>query len=598
MGCVGRNRVNELPGPTKTVALRETCLVTSPNIHTEMEAEDESPDDTLIALTTHFAQVQFRLKQIISADSQHKESLLHELEEFAFQGCAKSMTYDTAAAGENGSTEAQQQLRSELMERLKGQLRDLEECARTTERCDESGEEGRADLAEKQQLIIEELRRRFDLQFGDLERMSTEEVRENVSKAVQGIKSKEDLVSQLTTQVKDLERYITFLKEDPIQAKSQGASLSVPSLHSALRSSPTLRSSQTKHVSFADEREESPSPSGPQFKPLHTNMVARLASSSPPDYCFLSDDMSDSGGVQCSVDSSEVEWVRREGRHDSPLYQCKDPDDLRLSLLVMRKTLSVMQVLTLWQCGGSFHCLPRYVAGGERKRYHSALRSLEMTVDKIAILTTSLADANITRSTAVTMEIELHEEVSMSLADSLRVLMEHGLINGGEGVGPGSCFMWGQRRVTDEKECDAWKVFQFYYGLKNGKDYSTKPDQLLSSSFSLPVTTSSSIKKTLLTSIHRVENKYTNCCHCAKDTKFRALVCEGFNLCHLAEWFRIIATHPTVAEDFYTASSFLVSTGFRPAIACLENLKDNPLCQPVQLPSDYYHSANAFQTNS
>lgn len=554
---------------------------------TKMEAEDDSPDDTLIALTTHFAQVQFRLKQIISADSQHKESLLHELEEFAFQGCAKSMTYDTAAAGENGSTEAQQKLRSELMERLKGQLKDLEECARTSEGSDE---EGRGDLAEKQQLIIEELRRRFDLQFGDLERMSREEVRENVSRAVRGIKSKEDLVSQLTTQVKDLERYITFLKEDPIQAKTQGASLSVPSLHSALRSTPPLRSSQTKHVSFADEREESPCPSGPQF---HTNLAQ-----GSPDYSLLSDDMSDSGGVQCSVDSSEVEWVRREGRRDPPLYQCKDPDDLRLSLLVMRKTLSVMQILTLWQCGGSFRCLPRYVADGERKRYHSALRSLEMTVDRIAILTTSLADANITRNVAVTMEIELHEEVSMSLADSLRVLLEHGLINGGEGVGPGSCFMLGQRRGMDERDCGAWKVFQFYYGLKNGRDYSTKPDQLLSSSFSLPVTTSSSIKKTLLTSIHRVENMYTDCYNCTRDTKFRALVCEGFNLCHLAEWFRIIATHPTVAEDFYTASSFLVSTGFRPAIACLENLKDNPLCQPVQLPSDYYHSTNAFQTNS
>ena len=56
------------------------------------------------------------------------------------------------------------------MEQLKGQLKDLEECARSVE--EEPGEEaGRADLAEKQQLIIEELRRRFDLQFGDIERM-------------------------------------------------------------------------------------------------------------------------------------------------------------------------------------------------------------------------------------------------------------------------------------------------------------------------------------------------------------------------------------------------------------------------------------------
>ena len=71
------------------------------------------------------------------------------------------------------------------------------------------------------------------------------------------------------------------------------------------------------------------------------------------------------------------------------------------------------------------------------------------------------------------METELHEEVSMSLADSLRVLLEHGLINGGEGAGLASgegCVSawsrWGQRRVTDEKECAGWKVFQYYYGLK------------------------------------------------------------------------------------------------------------------------------------
>ena len=40
----------------------------------------------------------------------------------------------------------------------------------------------------------------------------------------------------------------------------------------------------------------------------------------------------------------------------------------------------------------------RYVGDGVRKRYHSALRSLEMAVDRIAIVTTSLADSNVTRS--------------------------------------------------------------------------------------------------------------------------------------------------------------------------------------------------------
>ena len=50
-------------------------------------------------------------------------------------------------------------------------------------------------------------------------------------------------------------------------------------------------------------------------------------------------------------------------------------------------------------CMISFKLLPfRYVGDGVRKRYHSALRSLEMAVDRIAIVTTSLADSNVTRS--------------------------------------------------------------------------------------------------------------------------------------------------------------------------------------------------------
>ena len=70
-------------------------------------------------------------------------------------------------------------------------------------------------------------------------------------------------------------------------------------------------------------------------------------------------------------------------------------DDLHLSLLVMKKTLAVMQVLTLCQCGGSFQCLPRYVADGHRKRYHTALHSLELAVDKIAIITTAINEPGI-----------------------------------------------------------------------------------------------------------------------------------------------------------------------------------------------------------
>ena len=62
----------------------------------------------------------------------------------------------------------------------------------------------------------------------------------------------------------------------------------------------------------------------------------------------------------------------------------------------MKKTLAVMQVLTLCQCGGSFQCLPRYVSDGRRKRYHSALSSLEVAVDKISVISTAISDQDVT----------------------------------------------------------------------------------------------------------------------------------------------------------------------------------------------------------
>ena len=39
---------------------------------------------------------------------------------------------------------------------------------------------------------------------------------------------------------------------------------------------------------------------------------------------------------------------------------------------------------------------------------------------------------------------------------------------------------------------------------------------------------------------------------------------------------------------------FHALSGFRPALACLERLKDNPPCGKVQLPEEYYHSTEAF----
>lgn len=52
-----------------------------------LEEEQDLLNSSLLALTSHFAQVQFRLKQVVHAQREDKEQLLAELEEFAFRGC-------------------------------------------------------------------------------------------------------------------------------------------------------------------------------------------------------------------------------------------------------------------------------------------------------------------------------------------------------------------------------------------------------------------------------------------------------------------------------------------------------------------------------
>lgn len=54
-----------------------------------LEEEHGQLHSSLLALTSHFAQVQFRLKQIVhgQGEEQDRDSMLRELEEFAFRGC-------------------------------------------------------------------------------------------------------------------------------------------------------------------------------------------------------------------------------------------------------------------------------------------------------------------------------------------------------------------------------------------------------------------------------------------------------------------------------------------------------------------------------
>lgn len=94
-----------------------------------LEQEQEQLNSSLMALTTHFAQVQFRLKQIVSAPVESKEEMLKELEEFAFRGCPNLNVNLIESTAHEKIIEQQRIKQKNLIDQLKMQLEDLESYA-------------------------------------------------------------------------------------------------------------------------------------------------------------------------------------------------------------------------------------------------------------------------------------------------------------------------------------------------------------------------------------------------------------------------------------------------------------------------------------
>lgn len=182
-----------------------------------MENEQELLSTSLQALTSHFAQVQFRLRQIVESPTGNRDGLLKSLEEFAFRGIPEVMRLNPHEH-ENlfKIMERQQNRQFELIEHLKQQLSDAEKFAY------ESGADilPQSMVVEKQKAIINELKDKLNLNVDDkvLPQLTVDEIRAQVDSAigefVTPLKMQDTLVSQLKTQIVDLERFVAYLQAE------------------------------------------------------------------------------------------------------------------------------------------------------------------------------------------------------------------------------------------------------------------------------------------------------------------------------------------------------------------------------------------------
>ncbi|XP_074079917.1 RUN domain-containing protein 1 [Macrotis lagotis] len=520
-----------------------------------LRAERRRLDSALLALSSHFAQVQFRLRQVVRGAPAEQQRLLRELEDFAFRGCPHVLGWggpaDAASEEQDGDrprrgprgprphdpseqekqerVEAQREKQRELIVQLKTQLDDLETFAY---------QEGSYDslpqsmVLERQRVIIDELIKKLDMNLNeDISSLSPEELRQRVDAAVAQIvnpaRVKEQLVEQLKTQIRDLEMFINFIQDEV------GSPLQTGGEHCECRTS---------------------GKSG--------NGSSRVGTRLP------------SGNKKANAE--EARKIRETGLH------------------LMRRVLAVLQIFAVSQFGCTAGQIPRTLWQRDQtdRDYSPLLKRLEVSVDRVrqlalrnqmpdhVISSTSLQDIPLGGKDELTVAVR--KELTMAMRD----LLAHGLYASSPGMSlvmaPIACLL--PSFSSAPQTMHPWELFVKYYNTKNGRAFVESPARKLSQSFGLPVTGGTVVtpKQSLLTAIHVVLTEHDPFKRSA-DSELKALVCMALNEQRLVSWINLICKSGALIEPHYQPWSYMAHTGFESALNLLSRLSSLKFSLPVDL---------------
>ncbi|XP_045344951.1 RUN domain-containing protein 1 [Leopardus geoffroyi] len=519
-----------------------------------LRAERRRLDSALLALSSHFAQVQFRLRQVVRGAPAEQQRLLRELEDFAFRGCPHVLGYggseDPASddgdglpgdrprlRGENQSEqekrerlETQREKQKELILQLKTQLDDLETFAY---------QEGSYDslpqsvVLERQRVIIDELLKKLDMNLNeDISSLSTEELRQRVDAAVAQIvnpaRVKEQLVEQLKTQIRDLEMFINFIQDEV------GSPLQADSAHCECKASGKTGSGSTR----TDSGRLPPGNSKPK--------------------------------------AEDVKKVQETGLH------------------LMRRALAVLQIFAVSQFGCATGQIPQtlWQRSQADRDYSPLLKRLEVSVDRVKQLALRhqphdhvITSANL-QDLSLGGKDELTTAVRKELTVAVRDLLAHGLYASSPGMSlvmaPIACLLPAFSSAPEAMH--PWELFVKYYHAKNGRAYVESPARKLSQSFALPVMGGTVVtpKQSLLTAIHMVLTEHDPFKRSA-DSELKALVCMALNEQRLVSWVNLICKSGSLIEPHYQPWSYMAHTGFESALNLLSRLSSLKFSLPVDL---------------
>lgn len=509
-----------------------------------LEEEQDMLNSSLFALTTHFAQVQFRLRQIVDAPSEDKEELLKALEEFAFRGIPDvSFVHDKISeASLSEAVRLRRVEQQELIEKLKSQLHELEQYAF------ESGEAGLPPqdiILERQRIILNEVKHRLNLHELDedkLHRLSPAELREHVDIAlghlVNPLKMKEHLVSQLKTQVADLERFINYLQQASEAIKNDGGVGSKCacgcSLHSVGK-----QSMQKDTVGGMVQR---------TAVLLQMFALLQMGCGGNPN----------AGGRPSS--GFKMNDLKRT-------MKVNHYGDLRARL-----EMAIIRVQDLLKKSSSLNHPNNSNPYCDQGDYSS--------------------DSD---SPTVLCNVQLTTAVRKHLATSIKDLIEHGTYTTDGHGGGGTivpfigCFQARRTEVYAARNgagpgMHAWELILEYYELKNGDRFNSMPARKLSQSFNLEIAgaTATSSKQNMLCAIGGIIATHARYKR-TYDSHFKAFICAALNANKLVTWLGLLFQSKQLLNMHYESWSYVAKTGFQDSLQSLDRLSHCKFDLPVDL---------------
>uniref|UniRef100_A0A182K6L3 RUN domain-containing protein n=1 Tax=Anopheles christyi TaxID=43041 RepID=A0A182K6L3_9DIPT len=609
-----------------------------------LEDEHEILSSNLIALTSHFAQVQLRLRQIVESPPQERDTLLKNLEEFAFLGIPEiqqnpvKQNIPEIVANLDKSPESVENLREkqqELIEQLKSQLMDLERYAYESG----AGILPQSILLEKQKVIIEEIKKKINLNLNelDLPQLTSEDLRQQVDSAldelVNPLKMKEQLVTQLKTQIQDLERFISFLQtnekaeikkrfleqQQQKQQEERAEILKGPDGRSQRSSDrQTLSKSVPAHThkinntnQAAAKRESfnnkafglmdkagtllqmfalSQFNCGSEHRNSDTNYQSKMMSRTRQN-CWgdirarLEYDVQEIASLALTMHNeiSPKDADHNEEEEDDPSRPGRDNrKNNELTLLVRKRLAKTIQ--RLMQHGlrsiseSTSHSLVPFISGCFSAASNSGTNHSSMSGRS----NESFYHSEVRRKSTGATTAAPKKQASFTEENTSNATTEDNLFaqlddDEEEDMEP-------QFDSNSKDEMHVWELLLVYYNIKNGDRYNSTPARKLSESFNLDIVDGRPLsnKQSLLSAIGSIialHNPYKR----SFDSQFKAFVCAGLNAQKLTQWLYLIFQCKELVSSHYTSWSYVANTGFRDALKTLDSLTQYRFDLPVDL---------------